>query len=143
MSVRPNRLPASLKLRGLDEKYLLKQCAQQWLPAAIAQRPKRPYRAPIHKSFFNPAAPAYVAELCSPESVQAAGLFKPTAVSQLVQRVKQGAPIGETDDMALAGIISSQLLHYQFVKRRDQRPPLDSRDNVKLRRRTSPHSSPA
>ncbi len=131
-----SRLPARLKLRGLTEKYLLKQCARKWLPADIWQRPKRPYRAPIHRSFFNDATPEYVLELLSPESVREAGLFKPAAVSQLVHRVRQGAPLGETDDMALAGVISGQLVHFQFVKNFKKPPPLDRHDDVKICGRT-------
>jgi asparagine synthase (glutamine-hydrolysing) len=33
-----SRLPAHLKIRGLTEKYLLKECAKQWLPDAIRRR---------------------------------------------------------------------------------------------------------
>src|SRR6266496_615759 len=58
-----NRLPANLKLRGLTEKYLLKKVGQTWLPQEIWRRPKRPYRAPVHRSFFNNATPDYVREL--------------------------------------------------------------------------------
>ena len=46
-----SRLPARLKLRGLTEKYLLKQLGREWLPEDVWQRPKRPYRAPIHRCF--------------------------------------------------------------------------------------------
>ena len=38
-------LPPRLKLRGLIEKYLLRRSLQGDLPAAIAWRPKQPYRA--------------------------------------------------------------------------------------------------
>ena len=54
-----NRLPPNLKLRGLTEKYLLKRLASEWIPDDIWRRPKRPYRAPIHKSFFDGGAAAY------------------------------------------------------------------------------------
>jgi asparagine synthase (glutamine-hydrolysing) len=47
-----NQLPPHLKLRGLTEKYLLKQAVRDLLPEEIWRRPKRPYRAPIHRSFF-------------------------------------------------------------------------------------------
>jgi asparagine synthase (glutamine-hydrolysing) len=125
------QLPPRLKLRGLTEKYLLKQAAKRWLPPAIWQRPKRPYRAPIHRSFFNRQSPEYVRELCSVEQVREAGLFKPEAVSQLVRKIELGAAIGETDDMALAGIISTQLVHFHFVKSFRRLPPLGPRDDVK------------
>src|SRR5688572_7959258 len=108
-------LPSRLKLNGLTEKYLLRQVAKEWLPAEILARVKRPYRAPIHKSFFNEAKLDYVRELLQPEAIRSAGLFNPAAVSQLVMKIDQGRPLGETDDMALVGIISTQLVHEQFI----------------------------
>jgi asparagine synthase (glutamine-hydrolysing) len=110
-----NRLPPSVKLRGLTEKYLLKKLARKWLPGDIWQRRKRPYRAPIHRSFFNAASPEWIAELLSPGWLLRAGLFNPECVSQLVQKLQAGRRLGETDDMALAGILSSQLVYQQFV----------------------------
>lgn len=110
-----NRLPSRLKLRGLTEKYLLKQLGREILPPEVWTRPKRPYRAPIHKSFFNDSTPEYVRELLSAETIRSVGLFKPNAVSQLVSKATSGAHLGETDDMALAGILSTQLAHFHFV----------------------------
>ncbi|MCL4294801.1 MAG: asparagine synthase (glutamine-hydrolyzing) [Anaerolineae bacterium] len=133
-----NHLPPRLKLRGLTEKYLLKQAARAWLPAAIWERPKRPYRAPIHRSFFplpekqrDPSLD-YVRELLSPEQVRTAGLFKPAAVGQLVQKLERGARLSETDDMALVGILSSQLVYRQFVADFSMPPPLSAADDVKI-----------
>jgi asparagine synthase (glutamine-hydrolysing) len=110
-----NRLPENLKLRGLTEKFLLKKLAQRWLPPEIARRGKRPYRAPIHRCFFGPAAPDYANELLSPEKLGETGLFQPAAVRQLVEKIGHGGMVSETDEMALVGIISTQLLHHRFV----------------------------
>lgn len=132
-----NRLPARLKLRGLTEKFLLKQLGRRWLPDLIWQRPKRPYRAPIHRSFFHGAPADYVLELLSPKQVAATGLFKPQAVDQLVQKVRRGSPLGETDDMALAGILSTQLVHQQFIERFTPGAPISERDRVKVCRPSS------
>ena len=52
-----NSLPPRMKLRGLTEKWLLKQFGRQLVPTDIWQRPKQPYRAPIHRSFFNRRRP--------------------------------------------------------------------------------------
>ena len=41
-----------------------------------------------------------------------------TAVSGLVNKIERGLPISETDDMALAGILSTQLLHHLFIDNR-------------------------
>jgi asparagine synthase (glutamine-hydrolysing) len=102
------------------------------LPAEITARRKRPYRAPIHRAFFPPGGHDYVNEILSPEALRAAGLFAPAAVGQLVAKLKRGARAGETDDMALAGILSTQLVHRQFVERFRMLPPLSERDNVKV-----------
>ncbi len=118
-----NRLPPDLKLFGLMEKFLLKRLSSQWLPDAIWKRRKRPYRAPIHRSFFNDQAPGWVRELLSPDWLRRAGFFKPEAVNQMVQKLDSGKPLGETDDMALAGILSTQLVYQQFVDNFQLSPP--------------------
>jgi asparagine synthase (glutamine-hydrolysing) len=127
-----NNLPADLKLRGLTEKYLLKKVAQAWLPPEIWQRPKRPYRAPIQRSFFSETSHDYVRELLSPDKITTSGLFKPAAVSQLVDKIERGMRLSETDDMALAGILSSQLVYKQFVSDFKMKPPLSADDDVKV-----------
>ncbi len=128
-----NRLPSKLKLRGLNEKWLLRQLASKLLPADIWQRRKRPYRAPIHRSFFHSQTPDYVTELLSESALQASGLFNPLAVAQLVRKVQSGLPLSEVDDMAVAGVLSAQLTHQQFVKDFDARlSTLTTTDRVKV-----------
>ncbi len=126
------KLPPRFKLRGLTDKYLLRKLGRELLPAEIWQRPKRPYQAPMRHSFFNSTPPDYLLDLLSPEQVAAAGLFKPAAVSQLVSKIQQGIRTCHTDDMALVGIISSQLLHRQFVANFKMPPPLSQADDVKV-----------
>jgi len=112
-----SRIPPHLKIRGLNEKYILKKSASDLLPASVCQRPKRPYRAPIHRSFFPPeGAPPYVDELLSPPEVAAAGYFDPQAVARLVKKCRRDALVSESDDMALAGVLSTQLVHRLFVE---------------------------
>lgn len=127
-----NRLPASLKLNGLTEKYLLKEVSREWLPAVISERPKQPYRAPVHRAFFNDDQPEYVDEVLSRPAIEDAGYFNPNAVDQLVAKLRHGRPLGETDDMALAGIVSTQLLHRQFVSSPRTSPPLGEGDDIKV-----------
>ena len=126
-----NRLPERMKLRGLTEKWLLRRIARDYLPAEISTRRKRPYRAPILRSFFGAdgAKFDYVRELVSAEAINRSGLFNPRAVGQLVAKAASGPPFSENDEMALVGILSTQLVDYQFVreynKRRETLRPAD------------------
>lgn len=127
-----NALDPRMKLRCLREKYLLKRAAQPWLPDIIRERPKRPYRAPVHRSFFNDATPDYVRELLAPAAIKESGLFKAGPIEQLINKIQGGSPVGETDDMALAGILSTQLVYQQFVKNFRRPAPLSAGDRVKV-----------
>ncbi len=127
-----NRLPPRVKLRGLQEKLLLRRAARDWLPPEIWQRRKRPYRAPIHRCFFNQAASDYTEELLSPEAIERAGLFQAKAVEKLTSKIRHGNAPGETDDMALVGILSTQLLHRLFIEDFRHGKPLTATDDVKV-----------
>ena len=127
-----NRLPPSFKLRGLQEKYLLKRAVAHLLPEETWRRAKRPYRAPIHRSFFNADAPDYVRELLSPKDIERRGLFNPRAVMRLIGKIERGVPVGESDDMALVGILSAQLVHLLFVDDFQLRSPITDRDHLKV-----------
>ena len=112
------RLPDPLRLRGLNEKYLLRKAVEHRLPPEIAGRKKRPYRAPIVGAFVGPDAPAYVREFLDEARLADAGLFAPAAVTRLVRKCEAGASrdaVSETDEMALVGVLSTMLLHDRFV----------------------------
>lgn len=118
------RLPSRLRLRGLRDKYLLRKLGATLLPAEIWNRPKKPYRAPIHRSFFNAKEAPYVRELLSAPAIRVSGLFNPLAVEKLVAKIDQGQALGETDDMAVAGILSTQLVHQRFVREFPRAAPI-------------------
>lgn len=107
-------IPPSLKLRGLNEKYLLKRAMRDLLPAEITTRIKQPYRAPISTSFFGPNTPDWVGEMLNESSLRSAGLFDPGAVNMLIKKCRSTTRISEGENMALVGILSTQLLHHQF-----------------------------
>jgi asparagine synthase (glutamine-hydrolysing) len=133
-----NRLPANLKLRGLREKWLLKQLGRRLVPADIWKRTKRPYRAPIHRSFFSAGSPDYVREALSESALQESGLFNPVAAMQLAAKAARGARLTEVDDMALVGILSTQLVYQQFVKS-FKLAPVRPDDRIKLVDNTARH----
>jgi asparagine synthase (glutamine-hydrolysing) len=110
-----SRLPVSLKMKVLNEKYLLKRCADGLIPPAVAKRHKQPYRAPEACSFLQPAAREYMDELVSPEQIRRDGIFDARAVEMLLAKVRRRAAIGIKDNMGLVGIVSTQLLVHQFI----------------------------
>jgi asparagine synthase (glutamine-hydrolysing) len=127
-----NQLPSEYKLHGLNEKYILRKLAQEWLPEEIWQRTKKPYRAPIHRSFFNEDTQDYVHDLLSPLKLNETGFFNANAVGSLVDKIKRGMRLSETDDMALAGILSTQLLYHQFISHFQVPSQLTSADDIKV-----------
>ena len=126
-----NRLPPEFKLRGLTEKWLLKKLGRRLVPTDIWQRPKQPYRAPIHQSFFGKGAPEYVLELLSERVLREVNLFDPAAVARLVHKAQENPRLSEMDSMALVGILSAQLVHHRFV-RAFEPSTLDSGEPIKV-----------
>lgn len=113
------RIPPRLKMKALNEKYILKRATRHLIPQTVLKRTKQPYRAPDAESFFDTATQSaradYVDELLSADRIRRHGLFNPEAVDNLVQKARQGKAIGVKDNMALVGILSTQLLIEQFV----------------------------
>ena len=112
-------LPATMKLKVLDEKYLLKRATGQLVPEMIRRRSKQPYRAPEAACFVprdRGLRPAYVDTLLASDRVGSDGIFAPAAVSQLVAKMQAGNAIGIKDNMGLVGELSTQLVVDRFVR---------------------------
>lgn len=109
------QLPPSLKMKVLNQKYLLKRAASGMIPAAIKTRHKQPYRAPDGKSFFTPS-PDYLDDLLCEEQLRRDGIFDASAVTALLQKFRSGRVTSEKDNMALVGILSTQLLLHEFIR---------------------------
>ncbi|RWN25709.1 asparagine synthase (glutamine-hydrolyzing) [Mesorhizobium sp.] len=113
-----NSLPADYKLRVLDEKHVLKRVAEPIVPSEIVARKKQPYRAPNALCFVADDAPAYVREALSETALREANVFDPKSVTRLLDKCRARAGDGDlsnSDNMALVGVLSTQLLHQQFV----------------------------
>jgi asparagine synthase (glutamine-hydrolysing) len=118
-----SRLPPSLKIRGLTEKYILKRAVRDLLPREISDRTKQPYRAPDSQSFFVNGKPVdYVADLLSADRVRSAGYFDPVAVGKLVNKCSAGRVIGFSDNMAFVGVLSTMLVDDMFVRKQSAAP---------------------
>jgi len=107
-------LPTSTKLRGLEEKEILRRWSTDIVPPSVRQRPKQPYRAPDVPAFFASDRPEYVDELLEPAQLRATGVFEPGAVAGLVKRCRSGRATGARESQALVAILSTQLWHQEF-----------------------------
>jgi asparagine synthase (glutamine-hydrolysing) len=113
-----NSLPATYKLRVLDEKHILKKVAEGIVPREIINRKKQPYRAPDALSFVAADAPEYIEEALSPHALQEANVFAPQLVAQLLAKCRKRDREGQfsnADNMALVGVLSTQLLYQQMI----------------------------
>ena len=110
------RIPAKWKIMGLNEKHILKKSFKGILPEDITSRPKHPYRAPIKQSLLNEKTAEYTQEMLSQKSLKKTGLFDASKVKRLLQKLQVLSNPSEIDSMALVGVLSSQLVHKQFVE---------------------------
>jgi asparagine synthase (glutamine-hydrolysing) len=132
-------LPAKYKLNGLNEKYLLKKLLKNKIPESIIKRPKQPYRAPIQSVFLLKNAPEYVSYMLSDTYTRNAGIFDYLSFSDLLQKIKETGIASEVDNMIITAVISTHLLHYQFIENHNeeiQRGPLK---NLKIIEDFTPH----
>lgn len=114
-------LPPTLKMRGLDEKHVLKRAAVGLVSPSVLARAKQPYRAPEGGCFFESKGADYVDALLSPSRIADDGIFDSVAVGRLIDKFRDGRAIGIKDNMALVGILSTQLLIHHFINTAPER----------------------
>jgi asparagine synthase (glutamine-hydrolysing) len=105
------------KLRGFQDKYLLRLLAQRWLPRPIAWRRKAMFRAPFD-SFHEESAPAFVDQLLSEGSLRKTAYFDAAAVQfwrRASRELRPGSTRRTVVEMGLAGVVATQLWHQIFL----------------------------
>ncbi|MFN8258947.1 MAG: asparagine synthase (glutamine-hydrolyzing) [Bacteroidales bacterium] len=108
------KLSPELKLKGLNEKFLLKEIAQNRIPDKILNRHKQAYRAPIQSSFISEKAPDYLGNMLDKRKISEHGIFDETKVNDFMNKISSGSLSSETDNMALTAILSTGLIIDQF-----------------------------
>ena len=119
-----NRLDPRIKMKVLEEKYILKRAMAAELPTEILHRFKQPYRAPDILAFFSTKTRDYVRERLSDRAILESGYFDTRAVARLVRKIESGRSVSNRDNMALVGILSTQIWHEQFVAGHGRMPKL-------------------
>jgi len=108
-------VPPQFKIQLLNEKYLLKAAYKRLIPDSVLSRAKQPYRAPIADCFIKKSD--YIAsKILSKEAIDASAIFDRDSVKNLLQKAgTAGNQISEVDNMAIAAIVSTQLLYHLFI----------------------------
>jgi asparagine synthase (glutamine-hydrolysing) len=109
-------LPAEYKLKGLNEKYLLKKVLKNRIPEKILKRPKQAYRAPIQSVFITQDSSGYVKEMLSEYYFNKVNVFNYDSVAGLISKIERTGVSSEIDNMVLSSVISTHMLYYQFIE---------------------------
>jgi asparagine synthase (glutamine-hydrolysing) len=82
-------IPAALKLRHFQLKYLLKKAVEVWLPREIVYRQKRGFSVPIAQWLRHELRPMLEKTLCE-SRLKREGFFNPLMVRRLIEEHCQG-----------------------------------------------------
>ncbi len=108
-------IPPRYKLNVLNEKYILKKAFSELIPPQVLKRPKQPYRAPISPC-FSQSTNNLASLMWEDDALQCSGLFDAGPVRLLRQKANStNSRLSEVDEMAVAAIISTQLLYHHFI----------------------------
>ena len=107
-------LPDHYKIRGLNEKFLLKRMMHSRLPGQIINRPKQAYRAPAANTSL--LSESLCESLLSESAIKASGIFDHEMVKRVLERIRNNASFNELDNMAINALLTTQLCHSLFSK---------------------------
>jgi asparagine synthase (glutamine-hydrolysing) len=111
-----SRVPSVWKILGLNEKHILKKVFSDILPKNIIDRPKNPYRAPIQQSLFSAHNSELIKSMLSETAIQKTGYFNTKKVTALTMKLNAKKNINEVEGMAIAGILSTQIIDNQYIQ---------------------------
>lgn len=114
--------PDEYKLKGLSQKYILKETFKGKIPGSIIKRPKLPYMAPDLKSFFkNGKLVDSINEFLSDSSINTHGIFNNKFIKRLIRKYEDRPidKIGYRDNMLMTFIISTQMIDYMNKQKDD------------------------
>jgi asparagine synthase (glutamine-hydrolysing) len=119
------RIPPDLKLRGMNEKYLLKKIATPHLPQHPWQYKKQGFYTPIREWLFTARDSEALETYLGPAAIADAGMFDADTVQAMRARVLAAGAVDSMDDYyqlmklewILMLVLTVQILHAQFVRK--------------------------
>lgn len=113
------RIPPALKMKRLQEKYILRWAVRNLLPEQIVWRTKRGLTAP-YDQWLREKLPDFAVEMLSEPNLSKKGYFHPPAVHNLLKKHRGGEP---DCGAHLLGILAIQLWDELFMNGQVKEPP--------------------
>ncbi|HEX2945840.1 MAG TPA: asparagine synthase (glutamine-hydrolyzing) [Clostridia bacterium] len=97
-----------LKIRALNEKYILKKIAEKYLPGELVNRKKFPYRSSldVREIMRDP----YLNHILSEEGIARYNLFNAAKIKGFVNSILMKDSLNERETMLLMGVMTLQIL---------------------------------
>jgi len=109
-----NRLHPKLKLRMLNEKWLLKKAFAYLLPEEVIKRKKQPYRAPVMASFVSNKE--LIDKWFAEKKLKDTILFDKEKVVLLQKKIFQtNSVVSSREEMAVTAILTTEMLTDLFI----------------------------
>lgn len=106
-----SRVPPEMKIKGVNQKYILRKAMKGILPDAILKRRKAGFGLPV-RSWLRGELREMVGDLLSEERIRKRNLFNPAVIARMIRDNNTGA----ADYTAqIWGLLSLELWHETFV----------------------------
>ena len=104
-------VPATLKVRGQEKKWILREALRGWLPGDLLDRPKQGFSVPL-SSWLRTDLHSWSREILLDPGTLARGYFRSEAVETLLDRHSAGV---DDDDQRIWSLLMLELWHREFV----------------------------
>lgn len=104
-------IPPSLKMRGFNQKYILKKAMEDILPREVITRRKAAFGLPV-RSWLRNELREMVGDLLSEKRVRERGLFKPHVVTKIIEDNQKGV---REHTLQLWALLTLELWQQTFI----------------------------
>jgi asparagine synthase (glutamine-hydrolysing) len=104
-------IPADLKVRGREKKWILREALRGWLPDDILDRPKQGFSVPL-SSWLRTDLHGWTREVLLDRTTRDRGYFDPDAVQGLLDRHAAG---NDGDAKRIWALLMHELWHRDFI----------------------------
>jgi len=106
-------IPAELKVRGTEKKWILREALRPWLPGDLLDRPKQGFSVPL-SSWLRGDLREWSRDVLLDPATLSRGYFRPEAINGLLQRHSAGV---DAEDHRIWSLLVLELWHREYIDR--------------------------